>query len=226
MVRDFSHGKIERIQVAGFPADDLPELDPDITEEGKQYLAGIEHIMLFLEHNNAEDWYWRYGSERLYPRLGGAGPDEEISWKELHEFVSSYAWLEGKWRFILNKPCWMLHMDVADRVVMLHQARHSYEATLSKSEARTHLDFLSLLDRLAEDVTGLLSHCEIKTATDDKTTYSYIHHSGGDSIHEWVPSLLHRIYEWDTLPLPEHPVMHATPIKDEPLLIEGLEDGD
>ena len=109
-------------------------------------------------------------------------------------------------------------MDVADRVVMLHQARHSYEATLSKSEARTHLDFLSLLDRLGENVSRLLSHCEIKTATDEETTYSYINHSGGDSIHQWVPSLVRRIYAWNTLPLPEHPVMHATPIKDEPPL--------
>jgi hypothetical protein len=210
MTQDFSHGKIEQIRVARFPKDDLPVLDPDITNDQEQYQAGIEHVMLFLEHNNAEDWYWRYGKERLYDHLGVPDPKNKASWQDLHEFVSTYAWIEGKWRFILSKPCWMLHMDVVDRVVMLYLARKNYEETRFKGDAKSHMDFLTLLDRIVEDVQELLSHCEIKTGTDGDESYAYVHHDGGEYVHAWVPSLLHRVSEWKTVTLPENPVMVAT----------------
>ena len=212
MAQDFSHGKIEQIPVARFPRDDLPILDPDIKDDEEQYRAGIEHITISLEHNNAEDWYWRYGKERLYAQLRVLDPKKRVSWEELHRFVSTYAWIEGKWRFMLSKPCWMLHMDVVDRVVMLYQGRKNYEETRFKADPRAHLDFLSLLDRIVEDVHALLSHCEIKVDSEGDENYAYIHHDGGEYVHTWIPNLLHRVTEWEGLAPPESPVMCATPM--------------
>ena len=211
----FSNGKISHLGVASVPGADLRDLDLDATPgasiDGE---TSVQHIPLVLEYNDAEDWYWRYGQERLYgqfrPVPVADGPDP-VDWSTLQRFVTSYAWIEGRWRFILDKPCWMLHADVVDRVVMLYQGRKSYEEHRGSGEVKSHAEFLDLLERVVKDVGDLLSHCEIKTVEgkDGKQPYLYVRHSVGEHVRAWIPTLLHRVLRWEGRDLPKLPVMDA-----------------
>ena len=211
----FSNGKISHLGVASVPGPDLRDLDldgsPDASIDGE---TSVQHIPLVLEYNDAEDWYWRYGQERLYEQFRPVDTDEgpkPVDWLTLHRFVSSYAWIEGRWRFMLDKPCWMLHSDVVDRVVMLYQGRKSYEEHRSSGEVKSHVEFLDLLERVVKDVGDLLSHCEIKTgaAQDGKQPYLYVRHSVGEHVRSWIPTLLHRVISWEGMTLAKLPVMDA-----------------
>jgi hypothetical protein len=206
MTQDFSLGKMEKVLMATMPKEDLPIFDQGIVDHHED----SEHVVMFLEHNSVENWYWQYGQERLYSSFERLSPAEGVSWEDLHQFVSTYAWVEGKWRFILSKPCWMLHMDVVDRVVMLYDARRNYEEARAKADPRAHMDFLSLLDRIAADVQELLAQCEVKEYVNDEQTHAYVHHDGGEYVHNWIPSLLHRVITWETLTPPSSPVLVTT----------------
>lgn len=211
----FSSGKISHLGVAAVPGSELGDLgldsNPDTSEDGE---TSVQHIPLVLEYNDAEDWYWHYGQELLYPQFcprDRQGVDSPVDWLTLHRFVSSYAWIEGRWRFILDKPCWTLHSDVVDRVVMLYQGRKSYEEHRGSGEVKSHVEFLDLLERVAKDVEALLSHCEIKTAAaaEENKPYLYVRHSVGEHVRNWIPTLLHRVLSWEGLQPPDCPVMDA-----------------
>ena len=130
-----------------------------------------------------------------------------LSWSELHCWVTNYAWVETRWRFILNKPCWPLHSEVVDRVVALYLARRYYEDHREKVGAKEHSEFFDLLGRLSGEVEQRLGRCEIKTNEKTGGHYLYIRHSGDESMRSWIPSLLHRVLEVDGVELPRSPVM-------------------
>ncbi len=211
----FSAGQISHLGAAEVAGTNLRDLNldgnPDAASDGE---TSVQHIPLVLEYNDAEDWYWHYGKERLYgrlyPRAVKVG-ETLVDWPSLHRFVSSYAWIEGRWRFILDKPCWMLHADVVDRVVMLYQGRKSYEEHRNSGEVKSHVEFLDLLERVVKDVGDLLSRCEIKTVEgkDGKQPYLYVRHSADEYVRRWIPTVLHQVIRWDGIDLATSPVMDA-----------------
>ena len=211
----FSNGQINHLGAAEVAGTDLRDLNLEGDSEAAIYgETSVQHIPLVLEYNDAEDWYWHYGKERLYGRLrpmGVEGKPDPVGWPALHRFVNSYAWIEGRWRFILDKPCWMLHSDVVDRVVMLYQGRKSYEEHRSAGEVKSHVEFLDLLERVVKDVEDLLSRCEIKTveAKDGKQPYLYVRHSAAEHVRRWIPAVLHQVIRWDGIDLAPSPVMDA-----------------
>jgi hypothetical protein len=200
MTEDFAAGKIEKVLVATIPLEDLPVNIADLSE----------HIVMYLEHNSAENWYWQWGQEQLYSRFERLSPPDGVSWEDLQEFLTTYAWVESKLRFLLAKPCWALHMDVVDRLVMLYSARRNYEASRTKADARVHMDYLALLDRIVADVQELLAQCEVRESVSDQGTHTYVCHDGGESVHHWIPLLLKRVNKWDTLTPPPSPVLVTT----------------
>ena len=209
----FSDKKIHRVDVLTIPKADLQPLDLDATEsDSLDDETSIQHIPLVLEYNNAEDWYWRYGEERLYDEVfcNGKNPKGlDLSWSELHCWVTNYAWVEPCWRFILNKPCWPLHSDVVDRVVALYLGRRYYEDNRAKAPCKDHAEFFDLLERVSREVKQSLHHCEIQVNTNDGEHYLYIRHSCEESTRGWIPSLLHRVLAVDGVELPGSPVMNT-----------------
>lgn len=207
----FSDTKISRLDVLAIPKADLQPLDLDATEpDAQEGETSIQHIPLVLEYNNAEDWYWRYGEERLYDEVfcSNANPKGlDLSWSELHCWVTNYAWVEPCWRFILNKPCWPLHSEVVDRVVALYLGRRYYEDHRAKAAPKDHSDFFDLLKRVSKEVEHSLSYCEIQMNEKNDGHYPYIRHSCDESVRDWIVSLLHRVLVVDGVELPHSPVM-------------------
>ena len=207
----FSEKKIRYDDVLAIPKADLRPLGLDATEsDSEDDETSIQHIPLVLEYNTAEAWYWRYGEERLYAEVfcnkdNPKGLD--LSWSELHCWVTNYAWVEPIWRFILNKPCWPLHSEVVDRVVALYLGRRYYEEHRAKATPKDHSDFFDLAARMSREVQHSLVHCEIQMNTKTDEPYPYIRHSCEESTRGWIPSLLHRVLAVDGVELPASPVM-------------------
>jgi hypothetical protein len=175
--------------------------------------TSIEHVPVFIQYNDEEDWYWRYGKERLYKQVFSSGQNpqsDKISWDQLHCFVTNFAWVDPKWRFLLDKPCWPLHIDVVDLVVMLYQGRRAYEKNQAKAGAREIMDVLDLSRRLSEEVQTSLRNCKLETGTKGSETYRWVHHTCDESTRVWIRSMLHRVLELEDLPLPDSPIMRTT----------------
>ena len=211
--RHFSDRKIRKLEINEIPRRDVDVLNLGANEaESPDGETWIQHVPLMLEYNDAEDWYWLYAEKRLYEQFCPRKDDDastELSWLTLHRFITNYAWLEDSWRFIMSKPCWPLHSDVVDRMVMLYLGRKHYEENRSTAPPREHVEFLDMCKRLAEEVQPKLSHCELKKGHDVVGTYTYISHSCDESVRSWVPNLLHRVLEIDEIKLADSPVMDA-----------------
>lgn len=212
--KHFSHGKISQIDVARVPNGDLASLNLDANiEEAHENETSVEHVPIFVEYNDEEDWYWRYGKERLYTQVFSSElnpQSDEISWDQLHCFVTNYAWVDSKWRFLLDKPCWPLHTDVVDLVVMLYRGRRAYEKNQAKTGAREILDVLDLSKRLSEEVDALLRNCKLETGKERGKTYRFVRHTCDESTRLWIRSMLHRVLQFEDSPLPGSPVMITT----------------
>lgn len=209
----FSHGKISRIDIVKVPYRDLASLNLDANAETlPETETSAEHVPIFVEYSDAEDWYWRYGKERLYSQVfsDGLNPkSDEISWSQLHCFVTNYAWVDPKWRFLLDKVCWPLHTDVVELVVMLYHGRRHYERNQDKSSPRELMDFLDLSKRLSEETETLLGNCKLETVMEGGETYRFMHHACNESTRVWIRSMLHRVLEFEGSPLPKRPVMRT-----------------
>lgn len=209
----FSHGKISRINVARVPISDLASLKLDRNPEAAhENETSVEHIPLFVQYNDEEDWYWRYGEERLYKQVfsGEQNPQsDQISWDQLHCFVTNFAWVDPKWRFLLDKPCWPLHIDVVDLVVMLYHGRKSYEQNQDNSTPREMMDLLDLSKRLSEEVQTSLRYCKLETGEKGGETYRWVYHTCDESTRVWIRSMLHRVVEFKDSPLPPSPILRT-----------------
>ncbi len=203
----FSNGKINHLRAGVVPTGELRGLHDALSNPAGDSETST-HIPMLLEYSDSEDWYWLYGHDRLYQRLQIR---RDPSWPTLHRFVTDYAWLEGRFRFILDKPCWPLHIDVVDRVLMLYYGRKNYEEHRAEGDAKDHLDFLNLLERVAAEVRELLGNCDLKTGIPDGggESYLYARHIPDDRVRNWIPLLLHRVLRWDGIPLPDGPVLDA-----------------
>ena len=211
--RHFSNRRIRQLYVTKIPFKDVRALNLDANEaDSRDGETSLQHVPLMLEYNDGEDWYWHYGEERLYeqfcPRKDDDGSNQ-LSWLTLHRFITNYAWVENRWRFILNKPCWPLHSDVVDRMVMLYLGRKNYEENRSTVPPRGHVEFLDLSQRLTEEVQPQLSHCEIKIKNKGGDPCPYISHSCDEAVRSWVPFLMHRVLKIEGIKLPDSPVMDA-----------------
>ena len=191
------------------------ELDAEADDHGSEKSA--EQVPVYIEYNDEEDWFWRYGEDRLYRQVftGGANPSpkegfQDVSWVELHCFVTNFAWVDPKWRFLLDKPCWPLHPDVVDHVVMLHHGRRYYEKRQGDIPPREMMDVLDLSTKLSEITEKLLEHCKMETGQDEGGTYRYLRHFCDQSAKKWIPSMLHRVIEFKESPLPPSPVMRTS----------------
>ncbi|MDA8269987.1 MAG: hypothetical protein M0Z39_01060 [Actinomycetota bacterium] len=211
--KHYSEGRISRIDIAKVPHRDLADLNLDAESANCGTETSIEHIPVYIEYNDEEDWYWRYGEERLYHQVftGGKNPEsEDISWAELHCFLTNFAWVDPKWRFILDKPCWPFHSDVVDHVVMLYHGRKRYERMQGTLGAREMMDTLDLSTKLSELAEKLLEHCKIETGKEKGGVYRYVRHVCDESTRKWIPSVLHRALEFKDSPLPASPVMKTS----------------
>lgn len=203
---------MSHLRVVSNPEADLKDLGIDDNPDDA-YLGetSSQHIPLEMEYNDTEDWYWRYGSLRLYdkfyPHYDKAASQPE-TWLAMQRFVTDYAWVEGKLRFILDKPCWSLHTDVVDRIVMLYHARKNFEQVRATETGKVQVEFLETLDRITKEIQELLSHCELQFDENGPTPkIPFIHHVAEKRVREWVPSLLHRVLKFEGVPLPHSPVM-------------------
>jgi len=205
---------MSHIDVARVPCEDLASLDLDANADSPLVNeTSAEHVPVFVEYNDEEDWYWRYGKERLYGQVfsGGQNPEsnDNISWDQLHCFVTNFAWVDAKWRFLLDKPCWPLHSDVVDLVVMLYRGRKNYEEGQAKAAARGIMDVLDLSKRLSEEVETLVGNCKIETVMEGDATIRFVRHKCDGSTRGWIRSMLHRVLAFEDSSLPETPVMRT-----------------
>ncbi len=146
-----------------------PELWEDLFQIGVDVLAddNMGRMIVGVRYEGEVDWYWQWGQERysaMYAKVeNGAAPP--MSWEALHCFVASYAWIDRKFRNALSVPCWILHPDAVELVVMLYLGRKSYEehrVTAGVGAVGEHLEFLNLRDRVADEIVEVLHQCEIK----------------------------------------------------------------
>ncbi|NNN16372.1 MAG: hypothetical protein HKL82_11040 [Acidimicrobiaceae bacterium] len=157
------------------------------------------------------DWYWLWGQKMyvsMFPEVE-AGADLPISWEALHRFVISYAWIDRRFRNVMDKPCWILDPEAVELAVMLFLGRKSYEEHRVAAKAGgvgEHLDFLNLRYRVVLEIGEVLHGCSIE----EEPHAGYEHgpkwasHVGEN---EWVPALLRRVERWEGLKLPRSPEM-------------------
>jgi hypothetical protein len=124
----FPKAETQWLAVGRIPEHDLRCLEVKVADA-----RSLSEIPGFLKHDRLENAFFQYGyhiSEHLMPDFieTNALP---IPWEELFCFVTDYAWVEGSFRFILDKPCWIFHPDVVDRVLALYFARKEYETVRS-----------------------------------------------------------------------------------------------
>ena len=212
--------RIAQLHVTSNPTADLNDLgvnDFSVTEKGKEYHLGKEaecYIILDLKYTDSEDWYWLYGAKRLYekfyPYFDDKIPPPE-TWLAIQRFVTDFAWVESQFRFILDKPCWPLHMDVVDRIVMLYHARKHFEQERSSSPASFQREYLQTVRETVGEIRELLSRCEIKQNTIDGVAGDpFVQHIAESHAKDWIPSLLQRVLQWSEIDLPRSPVMAIT----------------
>lgn len=120
----FPRSKLDWIMVGRIPEQDVKSLGITIDSD-----IAMSEIPGLMRHNQLENPYFRYGQlfKDQFSSVHDGSDSIPISWEELFRFVTNYAWIESKFRFILDKPCWTLHSDVVDRVVALYFARRQYE---------------------------------------------------------------------------------------------------
>lgn len=240
----FSHAQERELRTKTIPTDDVEALalDPsEVQDEEAEKVAKLTHsrefIPRWLKYNDGEEWYWRYGNDVLYLSAfaaNGKPPEPKIEWKELHRFLTAYAWIEPKWRFILDKPCWPFHTEVVDRIVSLYLGVKHYETQRAKAGPREHVDYREMAKYLAQEVKESLGACKIvevkiKEGTDAGRQYCYVDHRSQVSTRGWVESLLHRVIRFEGQLLPPSPVMYATfgtVVRDDDLDATELFDGD
>lgn len=201
--------------MAANPAADLNDLGiDDNTDDAYLGETSAQHIPLELEYNDQEDWFWHYGDLRLYKKfypLVAAGEPAPLTWLALHRFVTDYAWVEGKLRFIMDKPCWPLHTDAVDRLVMLYYARKNFERVRTTESGKVQTEFLDTLTQITKEIQELLSHCELRRDENGvNPKIPFVHHVPERRAKDWVPSILHRVLQWDGIKLPDSPVMAVT----------------
>jgi len=227
----FSHAQERELRTKKIPTDDVEALalDPsDVVDEDAENGADAEKVAKlthsrefiprWLKYNDGEEWYWRYGNDVLYVSAfaaNGKPPEPKIEWKELHRFLTAYAWIEPKWRFILDKPCWPFHAEVVDRIVSLYLGVKHYETQRAKVGPREHVDYREMAKYLAHEVKESLAQCKIveakiKEGADAGRMYCYVNHRSQVSTRGWVESLLHRVLQFEGQLLPPSPVMYAT----------------
>ena len=212
-------GKQAQMRALKIPASDLESLKLDAEEGARERPESApqtaqEHIPVCLEYSDSEGWYWRYGKERLW---GGEAEDKRpapnLSWNQLHCFLTNYAWTVPEWRFIFNKPCWPLHIDVVELVVGLYYGRSHYERNRDKSSPREILDMRALSSEFAAEARRLLERCEVKTggkSVEGGQPGCWIDHTAHPTTSDWIESLLHRVLDFEDSPLPPSPVMTTT----------------
>ncbi len=212
--------RIAQLHVISNPTADLNDLgvnDFSVTEKGKEYHLGKEaerYVILDLKYTDSEDWYWLYGAKRLYEKFNPYF-DDKISppetWLAIQRFVTDFAWVESQFRFILDKPCWPLHMDAVDRIVMLYHARKHFEQERSSSPASFQREYLQTIRETVGEIRELLSRCEIKQSVSDGVGGDpYVQHIAESHAKDWIPSLLQRVLQWSDIDLPRSPVMAIT----------------
>ena len=187
-----------------------PALDVDLArigidvEEPKWRAQMIES----LQQRPGEGDFWRWGKELYTAMRPEVDADQaEVSWVALHRFVTSYIWLEPKFRKALWIPCWIMHPEAVELVVMLYLGRKYYEEhRLAKGGggAREHLEFLDLRDRVCEGITEALHGCGIKGGqkAGGEVVPLWVDHVGGI---DWLLARLRRVEEWEGLELPGSP---------------------
>lgn len=212
MNRHFSKTRIITRSSAVMPQD-LESFDLDAhAEEAYPGETALDYMPLYMRYNDGEDWYRAYGEEKLYahsiPRLDSPG-DGTVTWATLHQFVTDFAWLEGKWRFILGSPCWMLHADVVDRVVMMYSARKNFEEHRATSGGKFQTDYLDVLNVLTSAIRELLNGCKLNSSKDSDTGERavWIEHHQGRGVSNWISILLSRVITWEGIEQPPNPSM-------------------
>ena len=212
--------RIAQLHATSNPTADLNDLgvnDFSVTEKGKEYHLGKEaerYVILDLKYTDSEDWYWLYGEKRLYekflPYFDDKIPPPE-TWLSMQRFVTDFAWVESQFRFILDKPCWPLHMDAVDQIVALYYARKNYEQARSSSPPSFQREYILTLRELVDEIRELLSKCEIKRNPNDGANGDpYVQHIAESHAKDWIPSLLQRVLQWGDIELPGSPVMAIT----------------
>lgn len=210
--KHFSGAELRRINIAKGPSKDLASLNLGANVEASGHNKVVaEQLPAYIDYNGQEGWFWKYGKEKLYGPVFSSEMNpkcNDLSWHQLHCFVTSFAWVDPKWRFLLDKPCWPLHINVVDLVVMLYRGRKHYEENQDKASPREILDVRELSRQLSEEAEAMLGNCRIETVKKEgMKTWRFMHHTCSDSTRKWIPLVLHRVLEFEDSPLPPSPVM-------------------
>ena len=178
-------------------------------------LIGQDDVPVFLKIQSTELFYWHFGKEMLernvYSSKDGSDP-LEITWSQLHCFVSNFAWMEPRWRFLLDKPCWPLHSDVTDMVVSLFSGVRWHELHRSEESPAQVMSFYEMTKYLAARVRESLKNCRLESARDKEggERYSYVDHNPDPGALDWARSLVHQVLEFEGGLLPPSPVMNTS----------------
>ena len=202
-----------------FPVRDVPDSDiaallneePGLLDKVKS----SEYTPIAVYYEGFEELYWLYGNKVLYEQVfqSEANPTSpEITWNELHCFVRNYAWIERRWRFLFDKPCWHLHPDVTDRLVDLLLGVRWHEKHRNDLSPAQMVSYREMVKYLAQEAKQSLADCQLKEAkyTNTGRSYTYVEHHAELSTRSWIESLLRRVFELDGALLPPSPVMNTS----------------
>ena len=202
-----------------FPVKDVPHSDiAALLSEEPELLHKVtisEYTPIAVYYDSFEEPYWLYGNDALFEQVfqSEANPNSpEISWNELHCFVRNYAWVEPRWRFLFDKPCWPLHPDVTDRLVDLLLGVRWHEKHRSDLSPTQMVSYREMVKYLAHEAKQSLARCQLNDAkySDTGRSYTYVEHIAELSTRFWIESLLGRVFELDGALLPQSPVMNTS----------------
>jgi hypothetical protein len=201
----FPKAETQWLAVGRIPEHDLRCLEVKVADA-----RSLSEIPGFLKHDRLENAFFQYGyhiSEHLMPDFieTNALP---IPWEELFCFVTDYAWVEGSFRFILDKPCWIFHPDVVDRVLALYFARKEYETVrsgnvISCNEKLENVESHELDIFKHVDTAGIGTKANPKKKEDTKPSdYLYSHSSYFSTLKLLVEEISHLLSDCSLTSVP------------------------